>query len=89
VTGILSPFRFCQKEVIRVNPNMLMNRDMMKSTAWGAGVGAAGGAGLTATIGGVTVAIVGTPVVMPVIAAGAVLGGLVGVAYGLGRQMPR
>jgi hypothetical protein len=52
-------------------------------------VGAAGGAGLTATVGGVTVAIIGTPVVMPVIAAGAVLGGLVGVAYGLGRQMSR
>lgn len=70
-----------------MNPNMMVNRDTMKSTAWGAGVGAAGGAGLTATVGGVTVAIIGTPVVVPIIAAGAVVGGLVGLAYGMGRHM--
>lgn len=67
--------------------NNLMNRDVMKTTAWGAGMGAAGGWGVTATLGGVTVAVAGTAMAMPVVAAGAVLGGLVGLAYGMGRKM--
>ncbi|HYF79162.1 MAG TPA: hypothetical protein VD973_18705 [Symbiobacteriaceae bacterium] len=66
--------------------NNMMNRDVMKTTAVGAGVGAAGGWGVSATLGGVTVAVTGTAMALPVVAAGAVMGGLLGLAYGMGRN---
>lgn len=66
--------------------NNMMNRDVMKTTAVGAGVGAAGGWGVGATLGGVAVAVTGTAVALPVVAAGAVMGGLLGLAYGMGRH---
>ena len=69
-----------------MNVNNVVNRDVVKSTAWGTGLGAAGGWGVTTTLGGVTVAVTGTAMALPVVAAGAVLGGLMGLAYGMGRR---
>jgi predicted phage tail protein len=68
-----------------MNMNNMVNRDLMKSTAWGAGVGAAGGYGLAATTG-IGLALTGTALMVPPLAAGAVVGGLLGLAYGMGRQ---
>lgn len=65
--------------------NMIQN-PVVRNTAMGAGVGAAGGWGVTATMGGVGLAITGTAVAMPAVAAGAMIGGLLGLAYGLGNQ---
>ncbi|HYF94200.1 MAG TPA: hypothetical protein VD969_18435 [Symbiobacteriaceae bacterium] len=70
-----------------MNMSNMMHRDVLKTTAVGTGLGAAGGWGVTATLGGVTVAVTGTAMAMPVVAAGAVLGGLMGLAYGMGRRM--
>lgn len=64
---------------------MHMNGNLVRTTAVGAGVGAAGGLGLQAAMG-VGLAVTGTAIALPAVAAGAVLGGLVGMAYGMGRQ---
>ncbi|HYG58479.1 MAG TPA: hypothetical protein VD902_10510 [Symbiobacteriaceae bacterium] len=65
--------------------NNPIQNPVVKTTAMGAGVGAAGGWGLSATMG-VGLAITGTAVAMPAVVAGAALGGLLGLAYGLGRR---
>lgn len=64
-----------------------MNVDsrLVRTTAVGAGVGAAGGIGLQVAMG-VGLAVTGTALALPAVAAGAVLGGLMGLAYGMGGR---
>jgi len=49
--------------------------------------GGAAGAGLTATIGGIGVAAVGTAVALPVAAIGAGLGAIIGGVFVLGKRL--
>jgi hypothetical protein len=67
-----------------MNMGNMVNRDLVKTAAWGAGVGAAGTAGLSTV--GIGLMLTGAAMAVPPVAAGAVLGGLVGLAYGLGKQ---
>lgn len=62
-----------------------MNQDWLKTTAIGAGLGAAGAVGATATgLGMLGMTVAGAA--LPPVAAGAVVGGLVGLAYGMGKR---
>jgi hypothetical protein len=50
----------------------------------GGAVGA--GAGWTGTVGSLGLAVAGSTVALPVLATGAVLGGMLGLAYGMGQK---
>lgn len=58
----------------------------MREGVAGAFAGAAVGAGIKATIGGVGVAAMGTAVALPVVPVAAALGLAGGLLYGLGRR---
>jgi len=64
-------------------------REGCKTIAKGGAIGTAGGAGISALIGGVGIAAMGTAVVLPIVAVGAGLGIAGGGCVVLGRRMER
>lgn len=67
---------------------MYGSQNLLRPTAWGTalGAGAGAGAGWMGALGPMSMMLAGAPLIVPAFVTGAALGGLMGLAYGMGQR---